>query len=51
MDVSHMREVLVLAEHLNFTTAAAALYISQPTLTRHVNAARAAEYSMSIKLL
>lgn len=33
MDVSHMREVLVLAEHLNFTTAASALYISQPTLT------------------
>ena len=38
MDISHMREVLVLAEHLNFTTAAAELYISQPTLTRHVNA-------------
>ena len=38
MDVSHMREVLVLAEHLNFTTAAAALYLSQPTLTRHVGA-------------
>ena len=37
MNVSHMREVLVLAEQLNFTTAAAALYVSQPTLTRHVN--------------
>lgn len=38
MDVSYMREVLVLAEHLSFTTAAAKLYLSQPTLTRHVNA-------------
>ena len=38
MDLSHMREVLTLAEHLNFTTAAAKLYVSQPTLTRHVNA-------------
>jgi len=38
MDISHMREVLVLAEHLNFTTAAAELYVSQPTLTRHVSA-------------
>jgi LysR family cyn operon transcriptional activator len=47
MDVSHMREVLVLAEHLNFTTAAAALYISQPTLTRHVNAV---EDALGIKL-
>ena len=36
MDVSHMREVLTLAEHLNFTTAAAELFISQPTLTRHI---------------
>lgn len=33
-----MREVLALAEHLNFTTAAAELYVSQPTLTRHVSA-------------
>lgn len=47
MDVSHMREVLVLAEHLNFTTAAAALYISQPTLTRHVNAV---EEALGVKL-
>ncbi|MBQ9041359.1 MAG: LysR family transcriptional regulator [Eggerthellaceae bacterium] len=47
MDVSHMREVLVLAEHLNFTTAAAALYISQPTLTRHVNAV---EESLGVQL-
>ena len=38
MDVSHMREVLTLAEHLNFTTAAAELYVSQPTLTRHLGA-------------
>ena len=38
MDVSHMREVLTLAEHLNFTTAAAELYVSQPTLTRHIGA-------------
>lgn len=47
MDVSHMREILVLAEHLNFTTAAAALYISQPTLTRHVNAV---EEALGVKL-
>ena len=38
MDVTHMHEVLVLAEHLNYTTAAAQLFVSQPTLTRHVNA-------------
>ena len=47
MDVSHMREVLVLAEHLNFTTAAAELYVSQPTLTRHVNAM---EDALGVKL-
>ena len=47
MDVSHMREVLVLADHMNFTTAAAQLYISQPTLTRHVNAM---EEALGVKL-
>ena len=47
MDVTHMREVLVLAEHLNFTTAAAELYVSQPTLTRHVNAV---EDALGVKL-
>ena len=47
MDVSHMREVLVLADHMNFTTAAAQLYISQPTLTRHVNAI---EEALGVKL-
>ena len=47
MDVSHMREVLVLAEHLNFTTAAAELYMSQPTLTRHVSAV---EEALGVKL-
>jgi len=47
MNVSHMREVLVLAEHLNFTTAAAELYVSQPTLTRHVNAV---EEALGMKL-
>ncbi|MBO4352692.1 MAG: LysR family transcriptional regulator [Eggerthellaceae bacterium] len=47
MDVSHMREVLVLAEHLNFTTAAAELFVSQPTLTRHVNAM---ESELGVKL-
>lgn len=47
MDVSHMREVLVLAEHLNFTTAASELYISQSTLTRHVGAV---EEALGVKL-
>lgn len=47
MDVSHMHEVLVLAEHLNFTTAAAELYVSQPTLTRHVSAV---EEALGVKL-
>lgn len=47
MDVSQMREMLVLAEHLNFTTAAAQLYISQPTLTRHVSAA---EDALGVKI-
>lgn len=47
MDVSHMREVLVLSEHLNYTTAAAKLYVSQPTLTRHVNSV---EEALGVKL-
>ena len=47
MDVSHMREVLVLAEHRNFTTAAAELFVSQPKLTRHVNAV---EDALGVKL-
>ena len=38
MNIDYMREFLVLAEKLNYTTAAEELYISQPTLTRHVNA-------------
>lgn len=47
MNVSHMREVLVLAKHLNFTTAAAELYMSQPTLTRHIGAV---EETLGVKL-
>lgn len=38
MDTTYMREFLVLAKHLNYTTAAQALYISQPTLSRHISA-------------
>ena len=38
MDITYMHEFLVLSEHLNYTSAAAELFISQPTLTRHVNA-------------
>ena len=38
MDTSYMREFLVLAKHLNYTSAAQALYISQPTLSRHISA-------------
>lgn len=36
MDIAHLREYLVLADCLNFNTAARRLYISQPTLSRHV---------------
>jgi len=38
VDTAYMREVIGLAKHLNFKSAAAELYISQPTLTRHLNA-------------
>lgn len=37
MDIGHMREFLTLAEKLNYRAAADALFISQPTLTRHIN--------------
>ena len=38
MNVDYMREFLVLTKHMNFTAAAKELFISQPSLTRHVNA-------------
>lgn len=37
MDIAYMREFLTLVKCANFTRAAEELYISQPTLTRHVN--------------
>lgn len=41
MRIEHMKEFIVLAHYLNFTAAARALYMSQPTLTAHVNALEA----------
>ena len=38
MDVTFLREFLVLADCLNFGTAARRLFVSQPTLSRHVQA-------------
>jgi DNA-binding transcriptional LysR family regulator len=38
MDTMHMREFLTLVKQGSFTKAAETLYISQPTLTRHMNA-------------
>lgn len=37
MDIGMMREFIVLADTLNFTAAAERLYITQPTLSRHVD--------------
>lgn len=38
MNITHMREFLTLIEHNSYASAAKKLYISQPTLSRHVNA-------------
>lgn len=37
LDLDQMRSIVVLAEHLNFGRAAAALHISQPALTKQVH--------------
>ncbi len=36
MDINHLKEFVVLAETLNFTKASEILFISQPSLTRHI---------------
>lgn len=41
MDLQHMREFVGLSQHASFRSAAKALYISQPTLGKHVAALEA----------
>lgn len=36
MEIEHLREFLVFSRSLNYTTAAKALYIAQPTLSQHI---------------
>lgn len=48
MDITYIREFLTLTEHLNYTTAAQALYVSQPTLSRHIYIL---EEELGVKLL
>lgn len=41
MDLQHIRELVVLSQHRSFRSAAKALFISQPTLGKHVGALEA----------
>lgn len=38
MELSYIKEFIVLAEYKNFSKAAEELYISQPTLSKHIQA-------------
>ena len=41
MKIEHMREFVTLAKYLNYTLAAEHLFITQPVLSRHINALEA----------
>ena len=38
MKIEYLRETIILAEYLNFTMAAEHLFITQPVLSRHIDA-------------
>ena len=48
MNISHLREFLVLSETLNYTKAAQKLYMSQPALSKHIESL---EREFGIKLI
>ncbi|NLM21016.1 MAG: LysR family transcriptional regulator [Peptococcaceae bacterium] len=48
MKIEYLKEFVVLAKYLNFSTAAEHLYISQPVLSRHI---AALENELRVKLL
>lgn len=47
MDTRHLRAAAAVAEHGSFTRAARAMFMAQPTLSRHV---RALERELGVKL-